>query len=470
MQALTPWQRFSRIAKWTLLIAGTVWFARFAYLRITLRPTPRPEFWAAKIAELDPPGPDAISVADAEKILEDRSWEAFKNVGWNQQPQSIQPADLLYADWDRARPEVKQYELTFQSPRFAIARDNLIRAVELGWAPQCDASPDLSFKALRNGTNWAEALLVHARWICATSGDLESVANDWRTVLLLGRQLGRSRMSVDESARARLEGLLAHQILCSASQMSGRINVREFADLLEQVRPSPHDPMSYLEGERFYERSILEFSYVREGGDWLDVSECAFQMMDSWGVGNNAPTRWWNLTSPIFRDYSSACHRLNSAFDRLRSIRTLSECEPLTRWGNSSLDVDSMGVLEGGHSKHLKLLAFTIQRSLIARTHCEGAVAASALAEYRRQHGEYPDSLELLVPAFLHHVPMDYGDRKPLRYRRLENDEYLLYSIGLDGKDNGGQVGSTFEKTPDRFDLRNPDAVFSSVRRLERSR
>jgi len=41
-------------------LALAAWFVHFAYLRITLRPTPRPEYWAAQIAALDPPPPGAI--------------------------------------------------------------------------------------------------------------------------------------------------------------------------------------------------------------------------------------------------------------------------------------------------------------------------------------------------------------------------------------------------------------------------
>jgi len=461
--------RLAKYIKWVIALAALAWFGRFAYLRITLRPTPRPEYWAAKIAELDPPGPGALTAAEAAKILGDRSWEAMGRVGWSQQPQPIAPTDLLYGDWNAACLDVQQYDKTFRTPQFAKARDNLIRAVELGWDPQCTATPEIPLTLIRNGENWAQALLAHSRWLCETTGDMGAVVKNWQTVLLQGRQLARRRMSIDESARTRMESLLAHQILRAVSQVSGSINVREFADLLERMRPSPLIPTEYLAGERFYEQSILEFSYVREGGDWLDISTCAFRMMDSSSAGGSSPARLWNLASPIFRDYSTACERLDRSFKRLRTLRTLSECEPVTRWGCSTLNEDSMSVLEGGQSKHLKLLAMTVQRSLVARTHCEGAVAALALAEYRRQHGEYPASLDALVPALLHHVPIDYGDCKPLRYRRLESDDYLLYSIGLNGRDDGGHVGGQFETTPDRFHLSNPDAVFSKARRLESS-
>ena len=60
-----------------------------------------------------------------------------------------------------------------------------------------------------------------------------------------------------------------------------------------------------------------------------------------------------------------------------------------------------------------------------------------ALSAYRANFGAYPDALEPLRPKYLARLPKDpFGDGD-LCYRR-EADGYLLYSIGPDGKDDGG--------------------------------
>jgi hypothetical protein len=46
--------------------------------------------------------------------------------------------------------------------------------------------------------------------------------------------------------------------------------------------------------------------------------------------------------------------------------------------------------------------------------------------------------LDALVPGFLPAVPFDIMDGKPLRYRPGGRQAYVLYSVGLDGKDDGG--------------------------------
>jgi hypothetical protein len=60
-----------------------------------------------------------------------------------------------------------------------------------------------------------------------------------------------------------------------------------------------------------------------------------------------------------------------------------------------------------------------------------------ALRAYRLDHGAYPASLETLAPKYLPSVPQDPFGSGALRYR-LTSSGYSLYSVGPDGKDDGG--------------------------------
>ncbi|MCI0461881.1 MAG: hypothetical protein L0Z62_33435, partial [Gemmataceae bacterium] len=66
-------------------------------------------------------------------------------------------------------------------------------------------------------------------------------------------------------------------------------------------------------------------------------------------------------------------------------------------------------------------------------------IGALALERYRCEHGCWPDTLSALVPAQLTQVPADPYDGKPLRYRPLP-EGVLIYSVGPDGLDNGGNL------------------------------
>jgi hypothetical protein len=63
---------------------------------------------------------------------------------------------------------------------------------------------------------------------------------------------------------------------------------------------------------------------------------------------------------------------------------------------------------------------------------------AFALAAYRADRGRYPAKLAELAPKYLAAVPGDLFSGKPLVYRPSE-EGYLLYSVGVNGKDEGGR-------------------------------
>ncbi|HSU53746.1 MAG TPA: hypothetical protein VLT36_06780 [Candidatus Dormibacteraeota bacterium] len=65
-------------------------------------------------------------------------------------------------------------------------------------------------------------------------------------------------------------------------------------------------------------------------------------------------------------------------------------------------------------------------------------ITAIALKRYQLRHGSYPSELGNLVPDFLAAVPRDPVDGRPLRFKLRDSAGFLLYSIGEDGIDNGG--------------------------------
>jgi hypothetical protein len=65
------------------------------------------------------------------------------------------------------------------------------------------------------------------------------------------------------------------------------------------------------------------------------------------------------------------------------------------------------------------------------------AKVATALALYHAENGVYPDQLTQLVPDYLDTLPIDHYSTKPMIYKPLAQG-YLLYSVGPNGKDEGG--------------------------------
>ncbi len=67
---------------------------------------------------------------------------------------------------------------------------------------------------------------------------------------------------------------------------------------------------------------------------------------------------------------------------------------------------------------------------------------ACALERYHFAHNEYPESLDTLAPRFIGNIPHDLIGGQPLHYRRKADGNFLLYSVGWNESDDGGQVVS----------------------------
>ena len=73
-----------------------------------------------------------------------------------------------------------------------------------------------------------------------------------------------------------------------------------------------------------------------------------------------------------------------------------------------------------------------------------------ALERHRVDKGAYPETLAALLPKYFDALPHDVIDGQPLRYRRTDDGRFLLYSVGMNGTDDGGATG---EKTSFRDHL-----------------
>lgn len=82
-------------------------------------------------------------------------------------------------------------------------------------------------------------------------------------------------------------------------------------------------------------------------------------------------------------------------------------------------------------------------RALSIQTQRQMAVAAVAIHRYAQRTGRPPGALNVLVPDYLHEVPRDPMDGQPLRYRPTEGGKFVLYSVGEDGKDDGGDPSAS---------------------------
>jgi hypothetical protein len=84
-----------------------------------------------------------------------------------------------------------------------------------------------------------------------------------------------------------------------------------------------------------------------------------------------------------------------------------------------------------------------------ARLQC--TIVGLAMERYRMKQDRWPNQLADLVPQYLAQVPTDPFDGKPLRFRQ-QVDHVVIYSVGPDGVDDGGNV-SNADRAPAGTDI-----------------
>jgi hypothetical protein len=120
-----------------------------------------------------------------------------------------------------------------------------------------------------------------------------------------------------------------------------------------------------------------------------------------------------------------ASHLLHArASDRAAAAWSAMPRTPYTMWAKPAAEDFSVQNLRMGH----------------AQSTLDQAFISCALERYHLAHKTYPEGLDALTPAFAAKLPRDIIDGKPLHYRKISTDTYLLYSIGWNGTDEGGQI------------------------------
>ena len=79
-----------------------------------------------------------------------------------------------------------------------------------------------------------------------------------------------------------------------------------------------------------------------------------------------------------------------------------------------------------------------LRKTLQMETAKRVVITAIALKRFQLAHGKWPKTLNELAPDIIPTVPIDPFDGKPLKYHLNADGKYLLYSVGKDGVDNGG--------------------------------
>jgi len=291
-------------------------------------------------------------------------------------------------------------------------------------------------------------LSLHASAELAT-GDSQHALDDVLLELRLAESLEDETFSISQLVRIAIfeitiqpiwEGIAAHR--WTDAQLT---TLQDRLEAIDFVRALPR----CLCVERAAGLSMVNFMRHRKLGDYLDVfntPDHQSEMVQSLVTAGGwiAPRGWYCMEGVNYgrlMDTEIAVARTRP-FDISAARAAGAEVgKTLERSQRSAM----------GAVFHHTVLAALIMPSLeklgtkfaVGQTLAGQATAACGLERYRLSKQNVPETLEQLVPKYLNAVPRDFFAGAPMKFRRTSADTFLLYSVGADGKDNGGSPGRT---------------------------
>ncbi len=185
-----------------------------------------------------------------------------------------------------------------------------------------------------------------------------------------------------------------------------------------------------MRGERACSVGALE--YYRRQGFRSRLGELFESTASINTVWNFMPGGWYR------QNMLAICH-LHQEF-LLASISTKDHrVFPLADGLEESLGKQTVGPYNIFAKLLVPALSNAVRKSARAQTYLDEARMACALERYRLANGRLPESLTDLMPRFTEKIPNDVIDGQALRYRRTEGGGYVVYSVGWNRTDEGGE-------------------------------
>jgi hypothetical protein len=289
-------------------------------------------------------------------------------------------------------------------------------------------------------------------------GDGRVAEKDIHAMLTLTKGMSHDRLIISELVRIAI------------AQMAAPVTWEflQFTNVTESQLGALQDSWTALDFIRG-EENALEMERVTGGitlAQWRKANSMLQDYFDAWSTfaepgergGIFAKARlqtqifmwryWWSYPDELrllkgYQIFLETTRRAETNYSLLSALRVQAD-----KVNNLDIDTNSAGSLFFSDVNKVDLhslmsgsvlsLSRVLDRVLRAETTKQMTITAIALKRYQLKHGNYPPNLNSLVPEFVAKVPLDPVDGQSLRYRRNPDGTYLLYSVGENGKDDGG--------------------------------
>jgi hypothetical protein len=221
--------------------------------------------------------------------------------------------------------------------------------------------------------------------------------------------------------------------------------LRRFLDRL-QARTPLGDVALGLEGERMSFLDIVQHTHSDNGrGNGRVIPTSAGQFVDTTGYGppgspSGDSPRIVNLLGFLMPGRKRLTEEANAFYDDAIRRSRLSYRQRRAETTNLYTHIEELGPRYFLLHMLIPAVGKFLDNADVMRCKIDGARILLAVEGYRAEHGGPPPALAALVPEWLDSVPDDRFSGAPYVYRVAPDTDsgYLLYSVGADGRDDGG--------------------------------
>ncbi|MBP7051547.1 MAG: hypothetical protein KBE65_11075 [Phycisphaerae bacterium] len=227
------------------------------------------------------------------------------------------------------------------------------------------------------------------------------------------------------------------------------LSVSELSDLetrLLQVYPQGYLGV-HFEGERLMTLDMVQYCFT-SGGPGGGHRVAAGYVADLKAAVGDSPPMPDGIATSIGVGLSMFHASRNNTVAKVDRVnKRLRETTGLSPYERRAGGVEDLVKTVGGIEMYRYALVYTLlpaerrvsELTFQRRADYEALLTVIAAKRYCLEKGSYPPDLETLVrDAYLREVPMDPYSGAPLVYRRT-TDGFILYSVGRDFIDNGGE-------------------------------
>ena len=316
-------------------------------------------------------------------------------------------------------------------------------------------------------------------WLSAEQGRYESTFDDIKSCYRLGQHLRGDKTLIEQLVGIAIEAVAVQTLrdILSEHQFDSAILAKLQQDFEQMI--SDEDFVVSFKAEKLFMYDVIQrcFTEDRLGGghlylgrlvsiseSWSEVPEYSIPLIICRTI--LSPQTWPGAIKVLFihPNKQESREMADRCYDFWERVACKSPAQ--IRAENIDIQKESLEIVKGNILLTMlaPALGRVIEISYRLPADVKSTLTIIAILRYRQQIGDYPENLDNLIEAgYLKELPMDPFSDKPLVYKKTD-DDFILYSVGLNFEDDGGKYGKDKKGSPKLW-VDNGDAVFWPVQK-----